>query len=63
MYVAKYLLYSYWFLTIGLGILSVSLLFMRCKSKKVRIINIQHDDSSVEIYTALKLVGITMDDS
>lgn len=63
MYVAKYLLYSYWLLTIILGLLNVALLFFKCKKQSVRIITIKYEDSSCEIYTALKSVGVTMDSS
>lgn len=68
MYVAKYLLYSNWLLIGGLTLLCVALLINlilhKSRPSKPFIINIQwNDKSSIEIYSLLKNIGVTLDDS
>lgn len=65
MYTAKYLIYSYGLFTLSLIMLSFALILiiinMRGKIKaKNPIINISSDNLSIEIYTALKAIGVTL---
>lgn len=65
MYTAKYLIYVYILITFSLLMLSfiLTLIIISMKSKnqsKIPIINITFDNISKEVYSALKIVGITL---
>jgi len=65
MYTAKYLIYAYILITFLLlmlsFILTLIIISMRTKIKaKIPIINITSDNISKEVYSTLKIVGVTL---